>query len=377
MMAEARRLQNNDSRVPTTLARLGIHDVPPSELRLIDQRTAIYVRELGGTAALLAALLAIAPLSRRRGFFATALVVLTAVDLLYFARLRPIDFGPVRSLVDQSPVLKRLSLLPTHSRTIDPAHNLPMVPGAAPLLAYRTLDLPALTPLTRLASVPPERSAPELRPMIGAALRATGASMRVVDPFETAAQRPAGERVRDPALAGWLYGVDWIDEQGERAATFTLALPPAPAAMAWLVPLTHDEPEFLRKLMTLGEPREILGVLERAKPINLLAADRPERLRLTIDADGPALVIVTQLADPQWTATWSGAGGTRPARIAPVFTRPREYGWQAVMVPGPGHWTLRLDYRADDVRLGLVVSGVSWLIYLGLALGIGLQQKQR
>ena len=72
-------------------------------------------------------------------------------------------------------------------------------------------------------------------------------------------------------------------------------------------------------------------------------------------------VLLSQLADPQWRAVWSGPGGERPAEIQTAFRRPRQSGWQAVRVPGPGLWILRLEYSGRDVYEGLAVSALAGL----------------
>jgi hypothetical protein len=121
---------------------------------------------------------------------------------------------------------------------------------------------------------------------------------------------------------------------------------------------------------TPGEPGAVLRVIESARPLDVRSA-RPERLRVTVEATGPAAVVLSQLADPQWQGSWIGPGGERPATIVPVFARPGERGWQALTVPGPGRWTLQLEYRARDVQEGLIVSGLSFLIGLGVFLRAG------
>ena len=57
----------------------------------------------------------------------------------------------MRPLVELSPVLARLAKEPPGTRIVDGSRNLPMLVGLAPISAYRTLDLPALEPLTTLA----------------------------------------------------------------------------------------------------------------------------------------------------------------------------------------------------------------------------------
>ena len=151
VMASSRR----GPRDPLILANLMAEGIDPRiavGMRLDRERFPIYRRELGETAALLALVLALSvPLSRRwRG--SEALLLLFAVgDLLLFSRHRAIQTAPIRPLSEQSAVLGRLAAMPPGTRTVDDLRNLPMVAGAAPLAAYRTLDRPAMSGLVALA----------------------------------------------------------------------------------------------------------------------------------------------------------------------------------------------------------------------------------
>src|SRR5581483_11472257 len=112
-------------------------------------------------------------------------------------------------LVKQSTALARLASLPRGTRSIDPLRNLPMLAGAAPVSAYRTLDRPVLEVLALAAQGPPEN------PTTAEALAATGAEVRIFDPFDT--PPPDAGPIADPALAGWLFGVPWVDSpEGRR-----------------------------------------------------------------------------------------------------------------------------------------------------------------
>ena len=75
-------------------------------------------------------------------------------------------------------------------------------------------------------------------------------------------------------------------------------------------------------------------------------------------------MIVSQLADPQWTARWIGLDGQGEfdGEILPAFRKgSRPGGWQRVAVPAPGRWTLRLEYDARDVAEGAAISTIAWL----------------
>jgi hypothetical protein len=175
--------------------------------------------------------------------------------------------------------------------------------------------------------------------------------------------------VHDPALAGWLYGREWVAAQDRRAATFTLWRPASESVRAWCISLTAERsPTILESAP--AEPSAVWRVLEGAEPLEVKTL-RPERLEVTVEAVDRAAVIVSQLADPQWQARWVGNGGAKPAVIVPVFAGRGEHGWQAVELPGPGRWTLHLEYVASDVRIGLMASGLSWLAAVLIFIGSG------
>jgi hypothetical protein len=375
-MEEARRLQNDPQWVRPALARQGMRSIPSFGLSFRNERRAIYGRELGGTATLLVTLLALSTLSHRRRLLEVAFIGLTAIDIFCVSRHRLFDLGPVRPLTVQSPVLALLAREPRGTRALSPAKNLPMVAGAASLEAYRTLDLPILESLTARASFPPLY--PGHNPGTVAALRVTGTSLSIYDPLWSGALEhskaplelpgwTAHKQLHDPALAGWLHGTDLVAQEGPEAATFTVWRPTPHAAHAWRVPLTQ------RGLPAILDPRQaeleqVDGVLKSARPLDL-RAQTPERLEVDVEAGGPAAVIVAQLSDPQWQARWIDPGrGEQQAPVRPVFTDRSGYGWQAVDVPGPGRWTLRLEYVARDVQAGLIISGVSFLVLAGLAI---------
>ena len=357
-MAEARKPQN-DLRVLTGLAREGYDPPPAAGLRLDRERLGIYGRELRGTGLIVLALVSLIPFARRGRVLQGSLLVLTAADLLALGRHRGLDDAPIRPLVEQSPVLARLAAEPKGTRVVDPLGNLPMVVGAAPLEYFRTIDLPALPWLSRLADGPLGVPAADARAV--AALRASGSGLRLFDPFGAAALARAGsgwdpggrfESIDDPALASWTYGAAWAKTRGARSA-WSLWRPPTPGSRAWLLPAGVD--------LGGANPSRVMGLLERAKPLTWEAPD-PEHLTASVTADGPATVVWSVLYDPEWGATWDGG---MPAAIEPAFG-----GWMAVRVPpGFGGRTLRLAYRGRDVTLGLAISGMAVLAAIGLGIG--------
>ena len=201
---------------------------------------------------------------------------------------------------------------------------------------------------------------------VAAGMRALGASSRLLTPMGGIAESPGWsrvERINDPALAGWLLGVDWVAANGRSAAAFQLRFPDRPAAIAWLVEV-DDRPGAL-------DPGRVLDVLG---PGAIPMASRrviPERLEVEVDVpdDGrPRLVIISQLDHPDWQAGWVGGGS---ATIGRAFG-----GWQAIRAVGPGRRMLRLEYRGRDARIGLAISAVGWACWAA-SLGIGRTRRDR
>lgn len=369
----ASRRPNTDLRVEEAWARQGVILRRAPRPVFLEQRFAVYRQELSASALILAALIVVAPLARRRGFPAV-LIVLTALDLGWQGRRRRFDLGPIEPLVAQSPTLAKLASSPHGLRSIDTLRNMPMVAGAASVSAYRTLDLPALETVTALAGRLPTRDSDA--GLVLDAFRLTGAGVRVFDPLESRELERRGnawpgdlQDVRDPALAGWRFGADWVAQQGAWATRFRLGTLPLAAGRAWLVPLTRE-----RSAAILGEwsgnPAVVLNALRNARPIDDRSTD-PEHVRLAFHCDGPALVVWTELADPEWRAVLRGPGGVRAVTIDRAFGRVNQGAWQAVHVPGTGDWVVRRSYRGRDVSRGFLVSGAALTVLATLFLRYG------
>ncbi|HEX3451054.1 MAG TPA: hypothetical protein VHS97_22560 [Isosphaeraceae bacterium] len=368
--------------VPVGLSRAMFLQENKSDGSFASERVMIYSRELVELAALLIALWFIARLSERdmtgRARSRWALVALAFVDLWVLGRHRLVDLGPLKPLAEQSPVLARLTREPRGTRIADDKlKNLPMLVGLAPLAAYRTLDLPAIPELTSLTRAP--TTAPAIAPYVTAAFRATGTGLRVFDPIENRREQLLGrgsiakERIDDPALATWLFGATWVADH-PWARAFSIWRAENPPVRAWLVPLDSiDSPVRLEE--SSGDPREILKIIDSAAPLESESA-RPDELAISVKTDDPAWVIVSQLADPQWTALWVGLDeqGKLAGEILPAFRRgTHPGGWQRIAVPGSGRWTLRLKYDARDVADGAVVSTIAWLCWLMAAFWMTIQ----
>jgi hypothetical protein len=354
----------------------------------VERRAEIYARELASTAGLLLGILAVAWFRSRRSrsdFLPPCLLLLTFLDLMILSQSRLVAIGPLRPLTRQSAVLERLANEQRDTRIIDSSRNLPMLVGVGPVIAYRTLDLPVLEPLTNLARGP--LGDDNLGTLVHKALRATGVGVRVLDPMEVSLERwRAKSRVSDderdiiddPVLAGWIFGPEWGSQQGAWSSRFRIVqLQPDPHR-AWLLPQgAVSRPAMLD--FWDGELEPLLRLFDQAVP-QRHESHGTQLMDVSVEADAPGWVIITQLADPQWRARWlEGDGqGEMPAEILPTFRRKvGEGGWQRVWVPGPGRLKLRLEYVATDVTLGLAISGASWLVWCVIIAAVTVRERKK
>jgi hypothetical protein len=350
------RQPRDDLRTVSALARLGLWTPGRVPTSLERERFAIYRLELSGTGVILVALLLLAVLGKRPRTFAIGLTLITLGEAGLQARARPFDFGPVSALTTQSRVLGKLRDLPRGTRSLDPTRNMGMVAGVAPVSSYRTLDLPSPTGLLALARGPGQA------PGTAEALRLAGVGVRVLDPGEIrdlAGRTPPGWKpdaspVSDPALAGWLFGEDLARLQGAR--DFGLLVAPGTPTQAWLVP---TQGRGLEKLDAMRDPRVLLAALKGASalPWKSISPEVSE-VDVKILAPGPGMVVLSRTFDPEWRAWWSNESGTRPAEVVSVLG-----GWQGVVAPEPGRWTLRLEYAGRAARLGITISSLAWSVW--------------
>ncbi len=355
IMAEAQRAQF-DLRTKSSLARLqGTPPAPPGPT-LAGQRFAIYSLELRETAGLLGALFILSFCARRPRLFAGGLVLLTLSDGLFQTRYRPYDLGPCRSLIAQSPVLAQLSREPRGTRTLDPARNLFLVAGVNPVSAYRTLDLPSPEGLLQLARGPVEdRRVREAR-QIG------GVRLVVLDPLQLSGPEPPNlsgsgettERIHDPALGGWLFGEDLA--RSARLTDFAIVPGANPAPGAWVMASAG-----LKDADILADPIALITRFRSASPVpeRSISPEQTE-VDVTVADPVPSMVVLSKTFDPEWQAWWSNSSGaTRSAEVVKVLG-----GWQGVEVPGPGRWTLHLDYPGRAVWVGLTVASTAWSLWM-------------
>jgi hypothetical protein len=309
-IADARK-PSDDPRVPVALARRGLTFETPDDRTLVRRRGAIYAQELGPTCVFLSLLFAASFVATRRPrAFEAALLAVFVIEAGYWSRRHPFDLGPIRPLIEQSPVLARVAEMPRGTRWAGPGRNLPMAVAAAPVSAYRTLDLPvlpALTDLTGAAIGPPE---------VAESLRVTGVGVRIGQQGELTT--PPGwdpvALVDDPTLLGWLTGADWVRALGDRAPMkFDLRRPPGEPARAWFVSTRMAD-----LARVADDPPAVIKTLASARPIGVYAS-RPEDQTVVFEAGQPGVVVISQLWFPRWSATLAGPSDERPATIARVF----------------------------------------------------------
>jgi hypothetical protein len=179
-----------------------------------------------------------------------------------------------------------------------------------------------------------------------------------------------GAQLPMPGLWGVAFAV--VPDRTERAAE--VGLPPPyevvlsdPATGALLLRLPHrpraylaDEVESVDRraamefAMRPGSVGERRTVVEGPAPAGYrpprgearLVGDRPERVELRTEADGPALLVLNDTLAPGWRATVDGA----PAEILPA-----NYLARGVWVPAGVHAVV-FTYRTPGLALGIAVA---------------------
>jgi hypothetical protein len=169
---------------------------------------------------------------------------------------------------------------------------------------------------------------------------------------------PKSETIRDPALAGWLYGSDF--SKAAALQDFTLTRLKAEPDRAWLLPA--------KELDATVDPFALIAKFRGASPLPY-HSDVPERVEVEVLVNDPtpSMVVLSKTFDPEWRAGWSSPSGDRRfGEVVQVLG-----GWQGVAVPGPGQWTLHLEYPGRAVWIGLAVSGLAWLVWVVVFVRMG------
>jgi hypothetical protein len=328
------------------------------------RRWGIYAVELAETGAVSVAALAVLLFARRRTTLGAALFAAAVLDLVLLGRHKPVGDAPIRPLIAQSSVLGRLAREPRGTRVLlEEITNLPQAAEVTSLASYRTLDLPVVSGLVRSTGFP---SWVLDRDLEDRSMMACGAAILIIDPAGMGGisawvrrdeeRRGTFETINDPALTAWMFGPERPSGRGSRPTTFGLWRPRATAGRAWLLTAAPGAEIDTRP--------KLLDVFWGAVPL-VANSPTPERVEVAVRSERPGFVLLTQLDYPEWRARWEGPGGTRPATIERVFGRPGAGAWQGVALPGPGSWTLAMEFEGRDVRAGLLVSAAAWI--LGIA----------
>ena len=322
------------------------------------QRFDIYASELGPTFLLMTGLLSLVGFRRKPTVVLVGLLSLTALDLLSLKSLRAVEDGPVRPLVDQSPVLKYLEQnhRETGARSVDPFGNLAMVGGGSPIVAYRTLDLPGRPGLEQ-----------DLRHRYfsfkGGPLGITRSRLSNecdigvwIDPKDDSFERNSKDInpdqyliLEDPALTGWLYGRKVVEGASSTNTEYIAFLTGEGRGRAHKAQLDNNGS------LVLEDPR--IPYLSRV----------PEHAEVELTAEKNQRVVISNLWDPEWAATFESSDGKLiSVPVESQFDPTKRGGWQSIVVPGSGHWKLHLSYQGKSARTGQWISIASWLGWLCL-----------
>jgi hypothetical protein len=338
---------------PLILAGLLRRGEDPSTARLLPSRRQVYVEELAPTALVAATLVLAGALGmRRRSVLVGGLLLVTSAELVAFGHLlRPVETGPIRSLVAQSPILSLMAQSPRGTRVADGQGNLAMIAGMAPLPPYRTLDRPVHERLTGALNEPP-LVFPRRRFSVG---RLLGIGLHVYAQIDVAPYLRGGvidtpwsapREIVDRELARWTYGSKGLAILGPEATDFRLWESYYQPTRGWFLPAGVPVSEELAS--------EWVSLPWRSPT--------PGWIEVDVTADRPGSVLVTVLDDPEWQATWIARSGEPGSATEAVKSGIGE-GWVVCEIPGPGPWTLRLTYRGRAAYRGLGVSIVSWMVW--------------
>jgi hypothetical protein len=337
----------DDLRIRTGFAELGWGQLPRGGARFDAHRWQTYRAELLPLGLLAGSVLLVAGFVRDRRWLAIALTLLAAADLIALGRHRAIDSAPLRPLAEQSAVLQRLAdELPAGSRVVDPLQNLPIAAGLAPVLAYRTLDLPVPGAIVEsLRRIPP--AGPDFSRDLMGPLKSVGARARVLLPDEFL-EPPGPERegrwefVDDPVLMGWLRGPRWVDLYGPNSSRFLVAWAPDHRLAAWRA--RPNERDASRNAHAAWKP----SLSEAEQPITELG---PGQFEVAFGGHTGEALIVPIIHDPQWRATLSTSQGRIPLQVESALG-----GWLSVVVPVEGPTVVHFQYEPDAELLGLWIS---------------------
>jgi len=324
-------------------------------------RMAAYSTEVLPQLGLIAALLVLAMLPGRspsRLNWGLALVMMA--DLAMLSRLRSIETAPIKPVASQSLVMQRLGQLTQADlwplAVWGDLGNLPMAVGASPIKAYRTMDIPVMPEVNdRLMRGLDEKSL--------ALARLAGIGVLVFDPPTWAQLRGKAlpgleiEEFNDPTLWAWMTT---SPQAAKGPTTFGLVHLAGPLGRAWRVSLPAGDAPDIHQWTQAGR---IDQLAREAKPLSVRRLS-PEALQLEATTRGPELWLISQWAAPGWQAILNETNGPSPA----VEIIPMAGGWQGVIVPAAGTWTLGLRYIPNSFSVGFRISCAAWAGVLALGL---------
>gem|GEM_PF-2786449 len=327
-------------------------------------RPAAYFHEVLPQVALLLTLFAGSCLTgSSRTRMATCLMLVIVADLFLVSGLRSIETAPMQDIATQSPVLNRLRSLSINQdwplAIWGDLGNLPMAVGASPLRAYRTLDIPVMPAINdRLMQSFDEKAL--------AVSRLAGVGVIVFDPPTWSILRGKWnanatiEEINDPELWAWLT-TKALARKG--STTFAVVTLNQPLGRVWKVSVNDlakqgiTEPEKATSPANLDRLAELASPLPVKRPV-------PEQIVIQDSSKGNELWMIAQWADPSWKAQLTNdQGQSHPTDIIAL-----EGGWQGVMIPSPGVWTLKFNYKPASAIWGMRISSLSWILLITVSL---------
>lgn len=196
----------------------------------------------------------------------------------------------------------------------------------------------------------------------------------------------------DPAILD-LLGVRWIDAAGAgpdipglverfRAGGRTLYENPGAFARAFLVGGASIVPDAAsartalesadrstlasQAIVIAGDARDALPSTPGPAGSAAIVRSDPDGVDVDVRADGSALLILTDVLDPNWTAEVDG----RPATIVPV-----DLAFRGVAVQ-PGDHRVAFRYRPIGTWVGFGVAGMALIVTVLLAIGLWLREHR-
>jgi hypothetical protein len=351
----------------TEAASIPAYAKPYTNLALTNfnrDRPAAYFHEVLPQVALLLTLFAGSCLTgSSRTRMATCLMLVIVADLFLVSGLRSIETAPMQDIATQSPVLNRLRSLSINQdwplAIWGDLGNLPMAVGASPLRAYRTLDIPVMPAINdRLMQSFDEKAL--------AVSRLAGVGVIVFDPPTWSILRGKWnanatiEEINDPELWAWLT-TKALARKG--STTFAVVTLNQPLGRAWKVSLDDLAKQGITEPASATSPSNLDRLAELASPLPV-KRPVPEQIVIQDSSKGNELWMIAQWADPSWKAQLTNdQGQSHPTDIIAL-----EGGWQGVMIPSPGIWTLKFNYKPASATWGMRISSLSWILLITVSL---------